>query len=120
MGASTARTGSVMASRVVDPEVKRFLAEKWDLIEREFAPAHFILFGSRIYGTPHEWSDIDAIIVSERFAEVPRVNRGYVFKRTVEPDIGMDILCYTPEEFDHMRTGIGVVPDACREGLWLK
>lgn len=120
MGTSTVGSGSVMSGRVADLEIKRFLGEKWDVIEHEFAPLHFIVFGSRVNGIPHEWSDIDAIIVSNRFASIPQVNRGFEFKCIVEPDIGMDILCYTPEEFERMRTGIGIVPDACREGLWLK
>jgi hypothetical protein len=106
--------------RITDPEGRRFLSEKWEVIEREFAPRHFILFGSRINGTPHEWSDIDAIIVSDRFARTRFLRRAYQFKTAVRPHIGMTALCYTPEEFESQRQGIGVVADACAEGLWLK
>jgi hypothetical protein len=109
-----------VVARLTDPEILRFLREKWDLIEREFAPNHFIFFGSRVNGVPHEWSDIDAIAVSARFAEYPFVNRSYHFKTAVEPHVAMDVLCYTPEEFEHMRHGLGVVADACREGVWLR
>ena len=100
--------------------MKRFLAEKWELIEERFAPVYFILFGSRINGTPHEWSDLDMIVVSDRFADVPFVNRAYRFKTAVRAHITLGALCYTPQEFERMRTGIGVVADACRDGLWLK
>ena len=68
MGAATIATDAL--ARLTDPEVRRFLGEKWPLIEEQFAPTHFILFGSRVNGTPHEWSDIDAIVVSERFAPI--------------------------------------------------
>jgi predicted nucleotidyltransferase len=105
---------------VTDPEVQRFLGEKWALIEERFAPVHFILFGSRINGAPHEWSDIDVIVVSECFANVRFVKRAYLFQTTIRPHIPMTTLCYTPEEFVDLRSGIGVVADACREGLWLK
>jgi predicted nucleotidyltransferase len=107
-------------ARLKDPEVQRFLNEKWALVEEQFAPIHFILFGSRINGTPHEFSDIDAIIVSERFATIRFIKRGRFFKTVVDPHISMTALCYPPVEFEVMRTGIGVVADACREGVWLK
>jgi hypothetical protein len=116
----TSTFGPTALARITDPEVLRFLHEKWDLIEEKFAPIHLILFGSRINGTPHEWSDIDAIIVSERFEEVRFSDRSYEFKKVIDPHIAMTALCYPPEEFEYMRTGIGVVADACREGLWLK
>jgi hypothetical protein len=103
-----------------DPEVQRFVRDKWALIEDRFAPIHFILFGSRVTGTPHEWSDNDAIIVSERFASILPVRRAYVFLTTIEPDLPMTILCYTREEFANLRSGIGVVADACKDGVWLK
>lgn len=96
--------------------------EKWALIEEKFAPKHFILFGSRVNGTPHEWSDIDAIIVSDAFDKDRRLGRSAIFKDVIDPDVAMDIFCYTPEEFDDLRSGagIGVIADACREGVWLR
>lgn len=118
MGASTIATDSL--DRITDMEVLRFLREKWGLIEEQFAPTHFILFGSRINGVPHEWSDIDAIVVSPRFIDIRFIKRAYLFKKAIEPHIGMTALCYTPEEFEDMRGGIGVAADACREGVWLK
>lgn len=118
MGVGT--TDADVLSRVSDPEVQRFVREKWPLIEERFAPVHFILFGSRINGTPHQWSDIDAIVVSEQFAALRFVKRAYHFQTVVLPHLPMTTLCYTPEEFTKLRTGIGVVPDACREGIWLR
>src|SRR6516165_1747157 len=97
MGRAAVRTDSV--KKLKDPDVQRFVRDKWALIQEEFAPTHFILFGSRVTGTPHEWSDIDAIIVSERFASIRPVRRAYAFLTTIEPELSMTILCYTPEEF---------------------
>ena len=118
MGAAAA--GADALTRVTDPEVRRFLRDKWALIEEQFAPRHAILFGSRITGTPNEWSDIDLIVVSERFADIRFVKRAYAFQTAIRPHIAMTSLCYTPEEFKSLRSGIGVVADACREGVWLK
>jgi hypothetical protein len=115
-----AAIGTDALKRVTDAEVQRFLREKWPLIAERFVPTHFILFGSRIRGTPHEYSDVDAIIVSERFAGIRFVRRAYAFQTAICPHLPMTTLCYTPEEFANLRSGIGVVADACREGLWLK
>lgn len=120
MGATAVDFDPAVQHRLTDPVVRQFLNEKWSLIEEKFAPKHFILFGSRVNGTPHEWSDIDAIIVSEAFDKNQRLGRSAIFKNAIDVQVAMDILCYTPEEFEYMRTGIGVVPDACREGVWLK
>lgn len=117
----TPAIGADSLVRVSDPEVQRFLREKWERIEEQFAPTHFILFGSRINGTPHEWSDLDAIIVSERFTDIRTIKRSFHFKTIVDPHIAMTALCYTPSEFDDLRhSPVGVVADACREGLWVK
>jgi hypothetical protein len=106
--------------RLTDPEVQRFLREKWDQIEERFAPAHVILFGSRINGRPDEWSDLDLVVVSDRFHGIRWVKRAYHFQSAVDPHLSMTALCYTPEEFAGMLDGIGVVADACREGVWLR
>ena len=98
MGTSTISPTAL--ANITDPEVKWFLEQKWDLVEEHFAPIHCILFGSRFNGKTHEWSDIDLIVVSERFAEIPFVNRGCHFKNVVQPRTAMDVLCYTPEEFE--------------------
>jgi hypothetical protein len=116
----TQATVTEVLAQVTDSELRRFLTDKWDLIEEHFAPTHFIVFGSRVHGTPTAWSDIDAIIVSPAFSPIRIVNRSYHFKKAIRPHIGMDVLCYTPDEFENLRTGVGVVADACSEGLWLK
>ncbi|HEX5272349.1 MAG TPA: nucleotidyltransferase domain-containing protein [Gemmataceae bacterium] len=118
MGTATAAADALI--RITDPEIRRFLGEKWAMIEEQFAPVHFILFGSRINGTPHEWSDIDAVVVSDRFADTRFLRRAYQFKTAVRPHLAMTALCYTPEEFERVRRGIGVVADACAEGVWVK
>lgn len=118
MGAATIAADAL--KRLTDSEVCRFLGEKWPLVEERFAPVHFILFGSRVNGTPHEWSDIDAIIVSDRFRDTRFIRRAYEFKTAIRPHLAMTALCYTPEEFASLRHGVGVVPDACAEGVWVK
>jgi uncharacterized protein len=88
--------------KFVDEVVDRFLEEKLDYIRSQYAPTHLFIFGSRAKGTATEESDIDLIIVSERFREVRFVNRMGQFLNDVWPDVHVDALCYTPEEFEIM------------------
>jgi len=60
-----------------------------------------ILFGSLARGDVGGVSDLDLILVvetRERFLE-----RCARFYRALEPTVGMDILVYTPDEFEAMR-----------------
>jgi predicted nucleotidyltransferase len=62
-----------------------------------------ILFGSLARGEVGGQSDLDLIFIidtGERFPE--RCRRFY---EALEPRVGMDILVYTPEEFETMRHG---------------
>lgn len=86
----------------VDSVVKRFLDEKLDLINKRYSPTHLIVFGSRAKGTARAGSDIDLIIVSDRFVDTTFPNRMGDFLNTIWPDIAVDAICYTPEEFDDL------------------
>jgi len=59
------------------------------------------LIGSRARGTAHATSDIDLIIVAE--SERPAVERfkAYLAAIVASP-VGVDLLVYTPDEFDRM------------------
>jgi hypothetical protein len=118
MGDTTAVDDAL--SRLSDPEARRFLRETWPRVQELYAPQHFILFGSRVNGTPHEWSDLDAVIVSERFVGTGLVGRAYDFKTAVRPHLPMTALCCTPAEFEDLRRSVSIVADACREGVWVK
>jgi predicted nucleotidyltransferase len=87
------------ASRL-DDIAKRFLEQKLEVIRQEYAPTHLVVFGSRAAGTARAGSDIDLIIVSERFRQISIPDRMGDFLNTVRPDVAVDAICYTPEEFD--------------------
>ena len=88
--------------KTVDEVVRCFLKEKLDIIRREYNPTHLIVFGSRAEGCSREESDIDIIIVSERFRDISFPDRMGQFLNTVWPDVPVDAICYTPEEFEIM------------------
>jgi len=100
-----------------DPEVQRFLAESLGRIIARFNPQAMVLFGSRVDGTPDEWSDIDLVIVSSEFEGMRVLPRMALFRRTAQPHIHVDALCYTPSEFEYMMTQPSMVREAVETGL---
>lgn len=106
-------------NKVVDPIVRDFLRDKLDVIRRSFTPEHLILFGSRARGNAEEGSDIDLIIVSEVFRDVPFPERAPWFYKVVQPEVHIDVLCYTSEEFEKKRREINIVSEVLPEGIYI-
>jgi predicted nucleotidyltransferase len=76
-----------------------------------------ILFGSAARGEISPRSDVDLIIVQRtdrRFLD--RLDEMY---RLLLPAVGCDILVYTPEEFERLRTERPFVRRAVAEGVCL-
>lgn len=86
-------------------------------IARIFAPLNprlVILFGSRAQGNADDLSDVDLIVVyrtEKRFLD--RLDELYSLW---DLPIAVDILAYTPEEFDEMKTQSAFVADALAHG----
>jgi len=55
----------------VADQVERFIAQ----LNRVLQVERVILFGSHAYGRPHEWSDIDIVVISPAFAGLGQVKR---------------------------------------------
>jgi len=91
--------------KIRDPALKRFLEALLNKIVQKFDPRELWLWGSRIYGNPHHDSDIDLVIISDRFRNIRLLKRRSYFLRTIEfskyPDLeDIDPFCFTPEEFE--------------------
>lgn len=76
-----------------------------------------ILFGSYAKGKVKKESDIDLIIVSNKFRGVRFRKRPVSLYKHWELDIPFDFLCYTPKEFRKMRKQITIVREAVKEGI---
>lgn len=73
-------------------------------------PKRILLFGSHARGTADEHSDVDLIVVCEtdkRFLD--RLAELYLLW---DLPLAVDILAYTPEEFDRLREESAFVADA--------
>ncbi len=75
------------------------------------------LFGSRVHGKPHRWSDFDLVVVSPNFRNKPSFKRALGFRRYWKLDYPVDFLCYTPEEFNKLKRQITLVREAVENGI---
>jgi predicted nucleotidyltransferase len=77
--------------REINAVVKR-IAEKFD-------PEKIILFGSYAYGKPHQYSDVDLLVVMETH-ERPRAKQIEISRALSPHPFGMDILVRTPQQIN--------------------
>lgn len=81
---------------VLEAELARYV----QLLREQYAPQRILLFGSLTSGEVKEWSDIDLVIVKE--TERKFLDRTREVLQLLRPQVGVDILVYTPDEFDQM------------------
>jgi predicted nucleotidyltransferase len=70
------------------------------LLVAHYAPEKIILFGSLSTGEARLWSDIDLVVVTDtdkRFLD--RIKEALLLLR---PEVGLDVLIYTPQEFEQL------------------
>lgn len=88
-----------MKNKPSQPIIKQLTAR----IVKSYQPEKIILFGSAAVGKIHEDSDLDLVIIKktqkrfyDRIGEVLRV------VRSITPKPPLDVLVYTPLEFEQM------------------
>src|SRR6516225_4665652 len=70
--------------------IRRFARQ----IADKFHPDKIILFGSYAYGTPHEWSDVDLLVVIPAYDQT---NQAIRITRAFEAPFSLDLIVRTPE-----------------------
>ncbi|MBS3096715.1 nucleotidyltransferase domain-containing protein [Candidatus Woesearchaeota archaeon] len=78
------------------------------------------LFGSRVHGKIHQWSDVDLIVVSKNFRGKGLLHRAPDLYMKWNLEYPVDFLCYTPEEFNKLKRQITIVREAVKEGIEIK
>jgi len=93
-----------------------FLAQ----VNQRFPLERAILFGSRARGDELKSSDYDLLLVSPAFSGLGFADRIGEVLKLWELEVGLEPLCYTPEEFEERSRKITVVAEALREGrqIW--
>lgn len=71
-----------------------------DLLRDFYKPQSVLLFGSMATGKTHEWSDLDLVIVKETTRRF--FDRTKEVIQLLQPRVGIDILVYTPVEFEQL------------------
>lgn len=86
-------------------------------LKQNYHISEVILFGSRAEGRADEESDYDLIVVSADFHDIEFTERIRAMYKLWAGDAGIDILCYTPQEFARKASQIGLVSDAAKMGV---
>lgn len=100
-------------------ELEPFVYEFARRLHEEAGAETVILFGSRARGDWLKESDYDFIVVAQRFEGVHFASRPVDLYRLWQGHPGVELLCYTPEEFERKRRQISIVQEAVREGIEL-
>jgi len=78
-------------------ELDRFI----EVVVPALQPERIIVFGSCATGQIHEWSDLDLVVIAE--TDLSFQKRLKLVYGQVCPRVGMDIIVYTPQEWEHMK-----------------
>jgi predicted nucleotidyltransferase len=82
--------------KLLDQEMSRCI----HLLTEHGPPEKVILFGTLAIGQVHEWSDIDLVVIER--TRLPFFQRIKKIRKLLKPKVGMDIMVYTPDEFDQL------------------
>jgi predicted nucleotidyltransferase len=92
---SREKTGRELYYRYLPPNIPRSAIRRFARrIADKFDPEKIILFGSFAYGKPHQWSDVDLLVVMPAREELTKAAR---IQLAFEPVFPLDILVRTPQ-----------------------
>ena len=80
--------------------LERELARWLPLLIAHEQPKKIILFGSFPAGHINEWSDLDLVLVKNTSA--PFLDRIRQVLKLLQPQVGVDLLVYTPQEYEQL------------------
>jgi len=79
-----------------------------------------ILFGSRVHNKARKDSDVDLVVVSQKFVKMDFFQRGAKMYDYWDLRMPVDFLCYTPKEFHKLSKQITIVREAVEKGAEIK
>ena len=87
-------------ARLHQEHLERELDRWLPLLVAHERPEKIILFGSYCSGEVSEWSDLDLVLIKE--TRVPFLDRVRQVLELLKPRVGVDVLVYTPDEFEQL------------------
>ena len=103
--------------QALDERVEAFRRDVLPRLVERLQPRRVLVFGSRARGDALRDSDLDLMMVSEAFVGVAWLERTVLVDRVVGLPGGVELLCYTPEEYDQKVEELGIVRTAALEGM---
>jgi len=97
-------------------ELARFLLKLRKLLHVE----EVYVFGSRVYGTPLEDSDLDLMVVSEEFGKRNYVENLILLTGLWDGSFTLEMFPYTPSQIREYRERKTVVAEALTKGIKIK
>jgi len=86
-----------MGKKQVDKSIKIFI----ERVKENFKPQKVIIFGSFAREENNKYSDVDFIVISKKFAEIPEEKRlDYLYELTKDLYPDFHVFGYTPYEFE--------------------
>ena len=102
-----------------DRELAEFVRDYLPLLRRRLVPLQVVAFGSRVRGDALSTGDLHLVLVSPWFATLPYLRRAVAVLELLDYPAGLEMLCYTPDEFEQKRHELGIVRVALEEGVAL-
>jgi hypothetical protein len=106
-------------AQIEDRKLAEFVRDHLPALRERLAPLRAIAFGSRVRGDALSTSDLDLVLISPWFASLPFLRRAVAVLELLCYPAGLELLCYTPEEFEEKRGELGIVRVAHEEGIAL-
>jgi hypothetical protein len=101
----------------MDPKTARTLKRFATLLRKGYPDVKIILFGSKARGDDWGRSDYDVIVVSKHFDAIPWLDRISSVLKNWESIDDVDVLPYTPAEFEEKKRESRMVSTAAKEGV---
>lgn len=86
--------------KTIPPDLLRQIVDR---LKAEFHPEQIYLFGSHAWGTPHEGSDVDLLVIVPDSAERAIVRMRRAHRCLGDLDLSKDVFVQTRAEFDRYR-----------------
>jgi predicted nucleotidyltransferase len=99
-----------------DEKVARFRSEVLPRLVARYQPIRVLVFGSRARGEALKDSDLDVLIVAEAFGGIRWLDRPVRVAEDCDIRFGVELLCYTPDEYQRKLGELGIVRTATDEG----
>ena len=106
-------------AQALDERVEAFRRDVLPRLVEQFRPRKVLVFGSRARGGGDALrdSDLDLLVVAQAFVGVRWLDRAARVEESVGLPGGVELLCYTPEEYARKVEEFGIVRTATLEGV---